>query len=325
MSFSEKTCRSADAELKKRRDFAERSQRERHEKAVAAVPEISALEKSISETGLAAVKAIGMGENAEEYIRLLSEQNLAAQAQFRKLLKKNGFPEDYLQVKYTCSKCRDTGFVGGYRCECFRELLRSLSFSELCGRLPIESSGFDAFNLGYYPEAKEADTGVSPRKRMGEILNFCKSYAADFDTDSPSLLFTGATGLGKTHLSLAIGAQAARSGFGVVYDSAQNLLFKLEKEHFNRSEKYDGAREAMLGCDLLIIDDLGAEFSTTFTVAAIHDIINSRLLACLPTIISTNFTMEELEARYSERVTSRIIGGYTVLRFFGRDVRQLKN
>jgi len=70
---------------------------------------------------------------------------------------------------------------------------------------------------------------------------------------------------------------------------------------------------------------MGTEFSTAFTIAWIYNIINTRLMKMLPTIISTNLTPEELEARYAQRITSRITGCYVPIEFFGKDVRQIKS
>ena len=133
----------------------------------------------------------------------------------------------------------------------------------------------------------------------------------------------GATGLGKTHLSLAIANEVTKKGFQVVYDTAQNIFSSLEKEKFSYNNSYDRENE-ILGCDLLIIDDLGSEFITNFTTAALYNIINTRINRSKPVIISTNLTETELEDKYTQRVTSRIIGNYVSLLFLGKDIRQLK-
>ena len=80
----------------------------------------------------------------------------------------------------------------------------------------------------------------------------------------------------------------------------------------------------MMECDLLILDDLGAEFSTSFSYATLYQWINTRLNKRLPTIISTNLTPKELLDLYGERVFSRLIGNYVPLFFAGQDVRQKK-
>ena len=160
---------------------------------------------------------------------------------------------------------------------------------------------------------------------MCRNYEFCLNYANSFDLNSYSILMMGETGLGKTHLSLAIAGEVLKKGFGVVYGSVQNLFSNIEKEHFGRATDADGTTEKMLlECDLLILDDLGAEFTTSFTVATFNNIVNTRMLTSKPTIISTNLSLTEMQKRYSERIASRIIGEYNILTFAGKDIRQQK-
>lgn len=319
MAYSKETYKKAEQELAERRSRALAEREEHHRIAVAAVPEILETEEKMSSAGLATIKALGMGaDDAQEYIRKLSEINLAAQTQRSLLLKNAGFPENWLNVRYSCKKCEDKGFVNGIMCDCFKELLKSLEYEKLCSNLPVNNCRFDNFKLDYYPEG----VGTSPRRRMESVLDFCKTYAAEFSQKSSSLLLYGHTGLGKTHLSLAIAGKVVEAGYGVIYSSAQNLFNKLEKEKFGRSD--GNTEENILGCDLLIIDDLGAEFTTQFTVSALYNIVNSRELEGKPTIISTNLTPEQLLSTYSERIASRILNNYTLLRFDGTDIRQIK-
>ena len=319
MAYSKETYKKAEQELAQRRNRALAEREDRHRIAVESVPEILETEERMSAAGLATIKALGMGAvDAKEYIRKLSEINLNAQAQRRMFLKKAGFPEDWLDVHYSCPKCEDKGFVNGIMCDCFKDLLKSLEYEKLCSKLPVGSCRFDNFKLDYYPDG----AGTSPRRRMESVLNYCKTYATDFSRRSPSLLLYGKTGLGKTHLSLAVAGKAVESGYGVIYTSAQNLFNKLEKEKFGRSD--GNTEETILDCDLLIIDDLGAEFTTQFTVSALYNIINSRELEGKPTIISTNLTPEQLTLTYSERITSRILSNFVMLYFDGSDIRQIK-
>ncbi len=323
MSYSKITLAKATQALEKRRAKAERIQLARHLEATEKIPEISKYEATLSHTGLDVIKAIGMGQNAEEYISNLSALNLAAQDSIKKLLKANGYPEDFLEIPYTCKKCNDTGFCEGYACECRKELLSEIAKQELASISTSNNCRFDNFSIEYYPVAVDAALGVSPQKRMTSISEYCKCYAEDFDTDSESLYMHGATGLGKTHLSLAIANIVAANGYRVIYDTAQNIFSSLEKEKFSYSGNGEREKE-ILDCDLLIIDDLGSEFSTQFTTAALYNIINTRINRSKPVIISTNLTETELEAKYTQRVTSRIIGNYVSLLFLGKDIRQLK-
>ena len=319
MAYSKETYKKAEQELAQRRSRALAEREDRHRIAVEAVPEILETEEKMSSAGLATIKALGMGAaDAKEYIGKLSEINLSAQAQRKLLLKSAGFSDDWLDVHYSCKKCEDKGFINGIMCDCFKELLKSLEYEKLCSNLPVNSCRFDNFKLDYYPDG----IGTSPRRRMESVLSFCKTYAAEFNRKAPSLLLYGHTGLGKTHLSLAIAGKAVEAGYGVIYSSAQNLFNKLEKEKFGRSN--GSTEENILDCDLLIIDDLGAEFTTQFTISALYNIVNSRELESKPTIISTNLSPEQLLTAYSERIASRILNNYTLLRFDGSDIRQIK-
>ena len=319
MAYSKETYKKAEQELAQRRSRALAEGENHHRIAVETVPEILEAEEKMSRAGLATIKAVGMGAaDAKEYIQKLSEINLEAQAQRRLLLKSNGFPEDWLDVHYTCKKCEDKGFVSGIMCGCFKELLKSIEYEKLCSKLPVGNCRFDNFKLDYYPDG----AGTSPKKRMESVLNYCKAYADDFSRRSPSLLLYGKTGLGKTHLSLAIAGNAVEEGYGVIYSSAQNLFNKLEKDKFGKADA--NTEEAILDCDLLIIDDLGAEFTTQFTVSALYNIVNSRELESKPTIISTNLMPEQLTKAYGERIASRILSNYVMLYFDGSDIRQIK-
>lgn len=115
-------------------------------------------------------------------------------------------------------------------------------------------------------------------------------------------------------------------GWSVVYDTAGRIFQRFEAQKFGREEG-DGASadvERVLGCDLLILDDLGTEMTTAFVQSALYQIVNTRLLEKRPTILSTNLRVEALHSRYSPQIASRIEGEYQILPFFGEDIRRLK-
>lgn len=319
MAYNEKLFTLASEKISERRMNAEAQATLRHADVTMKCPEIRELEDKMRRSAYGLVKVIGMGEKTAEYIENLRTENLEAQAKIKSLLAEMGYSENYLEPVYTCSLCKDTGFKDGKLCKCHLELLRQLSYEQLCKSSPLKISTFDDFSLEYYKDSKENYS------LMSRNFEFCRNYANSFDLSSYSIMMTGETGLGKTHLSLAIASEVLKKGYGVVYGSVQNLFSNVEKEHFGRSNDADGTTENMLlECDLLILDDLGAEFTTNFTIATLNNIVNTRLLTSKPTIISTNLSLSELQKRYSERITSRIIGEYNILTFGGRDIRQQK-
>ncbi len=320
MGYSTQEYEAARRELEKRRTQAENIQKKHHDEVTAKIPEITEIENQMAQTALSVIKALGMGKDAVSYVKMLEEASLSAQKRRAELLKENGYPEDYLKVKYTCPKCEDKGFVSGIMCECHKNLLKSKAYERLCNKFPIDRFTFQNFDTRYYPDS---GSGITPCQRMESVFEFCKNYAMDFSRKSPSIILYGNTGLGKTHLSLAIAGAVIKRGYGVIYCSAQNILSKLENEKFGR-EEYQNTEKNLLQCDLLILDDLGSEFSTQFTVSAVYNIINSRLLDGKPTIISTNLSPENLESTYTPRIASRIYSEYVLLQFDGNDIRQLK-
>ena len=80
-------------------------------------------------------------------------------------------------------------------------------------------------------------------------------------------------------------------------------IFRLfEEDQFRHSEEARERLERYLACDLLIVDDLGSEMTTSFDISSLYTLINTRLVSRRPTIISSNLTADELTGRYSEAV-----------------------
>lgn len=325
MAYSKQAFNKASEIIEKRRRDALDECEMRHSKCVILYPEIQQLEQEMSKAALDAPKAIGMKDGSKEYIEKLKKINLSCQERIGEILRENNLPEDYLKPRFYCKKCEDTGFVNCIMCDCLKECMKNVAISETSEKLPIKDCTFDKFDLKYYPKETDEFAKCVPYDQMTNVLKFCKAYADDFKKHSDSMIFTGQTGLGKTHISLAIAGKVIEKGFNVVYNSAQNLFNMLEDEKFGRSDRERNIELMILNCDLLIIDDLGSEFCTQFTLSALYNVINSRLLERKPVIISTNLTPEEMDSKYSGRITSRIYGNYRHILFLGKDIRQLKN
>lgn len=316
--------KTADILFQRRLSAEKRAERERG-RIFEELPEAAELDRKISDTGIQAARAVLRGGDVAEEMRKLRDSNLSAQNQLKNLLRANGYSENALEPQYSCSKCSDKGFYedGGRTvvCECQKRLLVQTACEELNRSAPLALSTFDSFDLSYYDKTFDSALKTSPFAIMEKIFKFCRAYAQGFTPGSASILMRGKTGLGKTHLSLAIANEVIRRGYGVVYVSAPNLLSKLEKQHFSRSSDEESLVDLLIDCDLLIIDDLGTEFQTQFSAAQFYNIFNSRVLQHKPLIINTNLTLRELEKSYSERFVSRIIGNAEKLDFIGSDVR----
>ena len=321
MSYSNQIYSQAREMIASRRAAALAESHERKAAFVARHPEYSRMEKALSRTGYELALTIFRDGCGSDDISDIKERNLKLQQDMADLLKSEGLSEDYLDPHFSCEKCCDTGIYEGKLCSCINDLMRQLAYEQLNSITPLKLSTFDAFTLEHY-STKENANGVSPRRMMQITLNKCRAYADNFSLNSASLLFHGGVGLGKTHLSLAIAGNAIEKGFDVVYGSASSFFSKIEQERFGRGATPQDDTLALLNsCDLLIIDDLGAEFVTQLSVAILYDIINTRLLRGRPTIISTNLNPAGLEQKYSDRIVSRLSGGYTWVPFEGSDMR----
>lgn len=323
MAYSQEVYSRAAQALERRRERANLEAQARIDEIGEKLPEINEIQRKLAQIGLNISKVFLYSADKQADIEKLMQESLELQEQKKNILKKNGYSEDALDIRYTCPACKDTGFIGSRRCKCHNELLKDIERSDLAKIAPIDDCTFDTFDIQYYPH-QVMENGISPRDKAEKIKNSCRKYAANFTTASPNVMFMGGTGLGKTHLSLAIANVVINRGYSVVYGTAQNILSDLQKENFGRDDDIRYYEKAVLGCDLLILDDLGTEFKSAYTVACLYNIINSRLSAKLPTIISTNFTAEELEEKYDQRITSRITGEYNKLILVGNDIRYMK-
>lgn len=334
MAYSREMHEKARAEIKNRRNDAEYTAMQRKNELNFKYPEFHFIESELAKTGHETVRAFSLPkEAAEAELDHIRQKNKQLREERKNLLKALKLPEDYLDVKYTCEKCQDTGLIEDYDeerhvsygtklCSCHTELLKKYASEKMSSMTPLELSSFEDFDLEYYP--KTAEKGKSPYDAMKDVYNRCMKYAEKFDTDSVSLYFCGRTGLGKTHLSLAIANEAMQKGYNVVYGSVITFLNKLEREKFGRADSFE-TEDILINADLLILDDLGAEFSTAVATSALYNIINSRIARGVPTIISSNLSLEEIKTRYPESIASRIIGNYVVVNFYGDDIRQIQN
>jgi DNA replication protein DnaC len=327
MGYPKQVYDNAWQTLRARQDDARRTETRRREEIRRKLPEVERLERQLSAMAAGITKAVvTTPQRAEAEIARLGQESLALQRRREELLAEAGYPADYLAEQHHCDKCRDTGFVGVARCSCFDSLLRAEAHAFLGTMSAGDKSSFDSFRLDYYPEEPAGGSSVIPRRRMGEVLRFCRRYAENFSGDAQSLLLTGQTGLGKTHISLAIAHAVTEKGYGVLYSSAQQLMDRLESERFSRAPEsdYRDNLQIVLSCDLLILDDLGTEFATSFTASTLYNIINTRMIESRPVIVSTNLDPAEIEGKYGQRMASRLLCEYKVLKFFGKDIRFLR-
>ncbi len=322
MAYSEQVIMRARARLEEDRRERERENERRRELAYEKYPRLREIERRLRLTMTKLISTtLRKGEDPKEAIAAIREENLALQREREWLLE----GEDLDYETPICTTCDGTGYIGSTMCDCLKELCRQEQKKELTSLLGNGRETFDSFRLEYYPDSVDPNLGVSPRRLMSSNLNICRRFTEGFGSGGGNLLFTGPTGLGKTFLSACIARQVADKCFSVVYETAIQVFKDFETEKFGQQqEENPGLTRKYMDCDLLIVDDLGTEMTTQFTISALYQIVNSRMMNNQATIISTNLMPDALEQRYSPQIASRITGNYRILRFVGEDIRRLK-
>ena len=315
MAYSYTIVQRAMARLQSEKEQNEQSSRARIAAIYEKEPRLGAIEGTAAHVLAATFRRQGDPVAA---MQQLKKENLALQQERDWILQAEGLEPDDLTVQPICPTCGGTGYVGAVMCECLKELCRQEQKKELTNLFGAES--FEKFRLDLYPEQYDNQLKRSPREVMNRTYHDTLSYAQNFTCTSPSLLFVGATGLGKTYLSACIARTVADRGFSVSYAPVGQLMAAFENEKF-RPQPDTSCTEEYFSCDLLIIDDLGTEMTTQFTISALYQILNTRLMGAKPTIVSTNLPLGDLSARYSEQIASRLLGAYRLYKFYGDDIR----
>lgn len=246
--------------------------------------------------------------------------------ELRERLAALGYPADYLEEKYRCPKCRDTGYTDDLPakfCECFEQELRIRMFEDRT------MAGLDEQNFESFSEdlIRSANTKEDADRIVGAYL-FCKRYADQYpDCGKPNLVLHGSVGVGKTFLLNCIFARLLDRGYSGVRITAYRMNEIMRKKHIG-SETDGEDFEALLETPVLLIDDLGTEnMLRNVTIEYLFTLINERCAAKKHTIIATNLSKDELQQRYGERVSSRMLSQQycTKIQMNGVDLRRPMN
>lgn len=265
----------------------------------------------------------------EEAARQIKLEAAALREEKNKLLISEGITE--YSPAFECDKCKDTGYLtDGKKCGCYmRKMQEALLLPGEKGENAIcKKSSFDKFNLSYYPDDVVPAIGVSARELMRVVYANCFKFATEFDPEtSGNLLLCGPSGLGKTFLAASIANEVTDRGYFVIYKTSYKLFQFLEDFKFGKidREAYSVIYDSIYDCDLLVIDDFGTEFITSYTQSVFFDLLSTRLNCDKSTIISTNLTLAKIKEIYQDRVSSRLQNEFSVLRFAGEDIRVVKN
>ena len=302
------------------RDRNRHLRQQRREEVYIRVPELRDLDGEIP--ALAADRLRGrLTGTADVRQQEQARRSLETAAQRRrKLLRENGWPEDYLDLTYDCPDCRDTGFIDGQKCHCLRRQEVALLYDQSHLQEQMRHARFDQLSERWY----EGEDLTNFRRAVRSSRQFVQVFGTE--RAFPGLLFQGSTGVGKSSLSACIAGALLDRGFSVLYFSAATLFDRLSGYGYDARDRDDFRvfTGDLYTCDLLIIDDLGTELTNQYVSAQLFACLSERLLRRKGTVISTNLTLKELQRRYSDRTFSRIMDSYLLCRMTGRDIRILR-
>ena len=295
--------------------------RRRYEDVYRRIPKLEEIDHSISAFSVAQARKLLEGDNLalsslKDNINRLSARKL-------QLLKENGYPENYLELQYTCPDCKDTGYIGSRKCHCFQKAIVDLLYTQSNLQEILEKENFSTFRLDYYSYNHiDPVKGRSSREAIDTALKACHEFVDTFSSEFRNILLYGDTGVGKTFLTHCVAKELIDTSFSVIYFTAAQLFDVFARNTFGkREEAKDDSYEHIYSCDLLIIDDLGTELPNSFTTSQLFVCLNERILRQKSTMISTNLALEDLKSIYSERTFSRLSSNFTMLRLTGDDIR----
>lgn len=318
-------------EYEQKRLTSQRNLEKKKETLFSSHPELKEIEEKLNQFAIKSIQSLL--NNKEDYQQDDFQLKIKAlQKEKAKILRTLSLSEKDLQPEYECSLCQDTGYImqgeKTVMCSCLKQKLIDISYNQSNIRnLDIENFSnfrFDLYSNEKNPEKYNSD--ISPRENMKRIKKIVDDFIIHFsERDEKSLLFTGNTGLGKTFLSNCIAKEMMDQGKIVIYQTAPSMLNTMIDYRFGKKEVSIDFYDNIMNSDLLIIDDLGTESTNNIKSTELFNIINTRLLNQVKTIISTNLTLQNLFSIYDERIVSRIVGNYNICRFFGDDIRFYMN
>jgi DNA replication protein DnaC len=318
-----------------RRLQAERQAEQHQDEIFRRFPELARLERAIGIAGAQLLVAGMTPDGAAAAERTWS----ALKEEKSRLLDDLGLKADYAEPRYACPNCADTGYSGGRRCACYaREIqpfLRAYYHLDV-----LQEMTFERYDPQVFDPHPEQPGGPSQRAYMLRLKELSEQWVADFiknkragqpEAIPDNLLFSGPTGTGKTWLAGCIANALSAANIMVFYQPATQLFdliqtYRKLKQTFSPDpdelEEAEWLYQSLRTVDLLIIDDIGTEHARADErLAEWLELLRARLGGGRRTLLSTNLDTASIKGMYDERVSSRLLGHFRMIRFWGKDAR----
>jgi DNA replication protein DnaC len=213
--------------------------------------------------------------------------------------------------KEVCPICGGIGYVRRDRpiddpefgtlevCECQLAKKRQASEARLfqiSNLNAYENMIFDTFDMH----------GLDGRKQTNTTLEVAFNTAQNYSHKLNGwLLIMGDFGCGKTHLAAAIANEVVAHNIETLFLTVPDLLDWLRFTYSSKETTYEERFEEIRNIRFLVLDDLGTQNATPWAREKLFQIINFRYIHQLPTVITTNLEMTQIEDRISSRLQDR--------------------
>lgn len=220
------------------------------------------------------------------------------------------------KVSDNCPLCNGRGIIimdadRAAPCKCMLTRKAGAKFKNARMSREMQNCNFNRFSAKYYSKnLKDTVSGKTYYDNAAAAFSAAQKFIRDVQEDpqTDGLVFMGPVGSGKTLLAGAIANALLENGKEVLFVVVPDLLDQI-RATYDRGNEYteqdlmDSAREV----GVLVLDDLGAHNYTEWVRNKLYSIINYRLNHMLPTVITTNLDLAQLEEYLGERTTSRIV------------------
>lgn len=302
---------------------AEEGQKDRRAEIYKRIPRILVLDSEMSRNSLNTARVfLRQLDDPNAEIRKLKNENLNLRQEKMELLVSHGYPMDYMDTIYECTECNDTGYIKGRRCSCYDRHLADIVYEESDFHEMLDDSSFMTYDSSLFDNnVIHGEYHKTAAQNMAANLKLARGYVSEFSAHTENLYLYGPSGTGKTFLAIAMARSLLDQGNLVVYRTASQLMDDIKEIKFQDNLEMEAL---LMESDLLIIDDLGTEMASNLARTEIFNLVNRRLIKKKKMIISSNLKLENIREKYSERLSSRLMGDFILVPFFGDDLRVMK-